>query len=380
MNKFGGTQQRLLAQAGLVAIIATAAPMAHAADRYSAFVIDTQTHEVLHDEAGDELRYPASLTKMMTLYMLFDELKQGRIHLNDKMSVSRHASRQAPTKLGLRPGHTIRVEDAIRGIVTKSANDAAVVVAERLGGSETHFAANMTSKAHQIGMGHTTFVNASGLPDMRQRTTARDIAVLSERLIEDFPQYYAYFQTPGMNWGRRYAANHNHLLGQVEGVDGIKTGYTNASGYNLASATIRNGRRVIAVVMGGQTASARDAQVAYLIENAYADLHARDATAPATASFASMPITKANVDFNANTLRLTTTAQDRIQYSAPAPGASSLIAGSALGASSLIAGSALGPSGGNSNAAKLNSAPGAPLGASAQGGAVDPLGESKGLF
>jgi D-alanyl-D-alanine carboxypeptidase len=250
------------------------------------------------------------------------------------MKVSKRASRAAPTKLGLKAGSTLKVEDGIKALVTKSANDAAIVIAEHLGGSEANFAANMTIKARAIGMTHTTFRNASGLPDMQQRTTARDMAVLSERLIQDFPQYYSYFQTPGMKWGKRYAANHNRLLGQVEGVDGIKTGYTNASGYNLASAVMRDGRRVIAVVLGGETASSRDNQMAYLIENAYLTLAKRGMLneGSSTASLATLPLNKTTVDLKNGSLRVQATTTDQIQYTAPAPAGSQVVGGGALGA------------------------------------------------
>ena len=329
MNKSGWSKIALV-QAGAVMMLGWGASAAHASDRYAAYVVDAQTHEVLYNEDADAARHPASLTKMMTLYMLFGAIDRGELTLDSRMPVSRHASRQAPTKLGLRAGQTLRVEDAIRAIVTKSANDAAVVIAERLGGSESAFAAKMTERAHTMGMINTRFVNASGLPNPRQITTARDIATLSEHLLVDYPKYYAYFQTPGMQWGRHYAANHNHLLGQVEGVDGIKTGYTNASGYNLASSVSRHGKRLIAVVMGGQTAASRDAQVAYLIENAYSELSARAAGAP-TATFAAMPITRAQVDFNSTDLRLTTTTHDSAQYTSPAPSGAAAIAGNSLG-------------------------------------------------
>ncbi len=283
---------RFFAPAGVILVTLSVAAGAEASERYAAIVIDTQTETVLHSEMADELRYPASLTKMMTLYMLFDQLERKQISLNERMTVSRFASRQAPSKLGLKAGATIRVDDAIRAIVTKSANDVAVVLAEKLGGTEAWFAAKMTAKAHAMGMKNTHFVNASGLPDPRQRTTARDMAVLSEKLLADFPQYYSYFQTPGMSWGKRYARNHNRLLGQVDGVDGIKTGFTNASGYNLASSVVRDGRRLVAVVLGGTTAAARDAQVAYLIESAYASLSGKPGVATATA----LPVTRVAVD------------------------------------------------------------------------------------
>lgn len=303
------------------------------AEKYSAIVIDAQTNEVLHAEMADDVRYPASLTKMMTLYMLFDAMERGEIKASDKMLVSRHASVQAPTKLGLRRGRTISVEDAIRAICTKSANDAAVVVAERLGGTEAKFAAKMTARARQLGMLNTTFVNASGLPDMRQQTTARDMAMLGERLFQDHPAYYSYFQTPGMRWGRSYAANHNRLLGKVDGVDGIKTGYTNASGYNLASSVSRNGVRLVAVVMGGETASARDAQVSQLIENAYATLDTRKANI----SVAQLTVNKVGIDAANNMMSSTLTRNDQSGYTVSLPSVAQAIAGAAAAAASVIA-------------------------------------------
>jgi D-alanyl-D-alanine carboxypeptidase len=189
----------------------------------------------------------------------------------------------------LRRNDSISVEQAIRALVVQSANDVAVMVAERLGGSESNFATRMTNRARALGMDHTRFVNASGLPDPRIRTTARDMATLSIALWRDFPQYYHYFQTPSYSWRGRGGRNHNRLLGSVQGVDGIKTGYTRASGYNLATSAVRDGRRVVAVVRGGETASARDAQVAYLIEGAYEELSRRRALDPNGVTFATRP-------------------------------------------------------------------------------------------
>jgi D-alanyl-D-alanine carboxypeptidase len=334
---------RLSLSAGAALAGLCAAPAAWA-DKYAAIVIDTQTNEVLHADAADDLRYPASLTKMMTLYMLFDALDRGEISLSDRMVVTRHASVQAPTKLGLRPGKSIKVEDAIRAVVTKSANDAAVVIAERLGGTEANFSARMTTRARNLGMLNTTFVNASGLPDLRQRTTARDMAVLGERLFQDHQKYYHYFQTPGMQWGRRYAANHNHLLGRVDGVDGIKTGYTNASGYNLASSVARDGRRLVAVVMGGATAASRDAQVAALIENAYQQLAIRKggvsgtlmASSDNAATLTTMPINRVTIDAN-GTVKSDLTRSDQASYTMSVPTVAQAIAGAAAAAASVIA-------------------------------------------
>jgi D-alanyl-D-alanine carboxypeptidase len=304
------------------------------AEKYSAIVIDTQTNEVLHADEADAIRYPASLTKMMTLYMLFDALDRGEIKLTDKMYVSRHAAVQAPTKLGLRPGGTITVDAAIRAVCTKSANDAAVVIAERLGKTEGGFAAKMTARARTLGMTNTNFVNASGLPNMQQTTTARDMAVLGERLFQDHKVYYHYFQTPGMKWGRRYAVNHNRLLGRVEGVDGIKTGYTNMSGYNLASSVSRNGTRLVAVVMGGQTAAARDEQVQTLIETAYATLAARQSE---KATLASLPVNRVTIDPVTGALSSDLTRTDKAAYTVTLPNVAQAITDAANAAAKVLA-------------------------------------------
>ena len=213
----------------------------------------------------DALRHPASLTKVMTLYLLFERLESGRLRLDTALKISEHASEQAPTKLGLKPGQTISVEDAIKGIVTKSANDAAVAVAENLGGDEDSFAKLMTQKAHALGMAHTIYVNASGLPDDDQVTTARDQAVLGRAIQERFPRYYRYFSTEFFVYHGEAMRNHNHLLGAVDGVDGIKTGFTRASGFNLLTSLHRDGRYLVAVVMGGPSASERDDRMRELI-------------------------------------------------------------------------------------------------------------------
>jgi D-alanyl-D-alanine carboxypeptidase len=184
------------------------------------------------------------------------------------------------------------VEQAIHGLVTKSANDVAVAVAEHVAGSEARFAARMTARARQLGMASTRFANASGLPDTSQVTTARDVAVLSQALIRDFPQYYTYFQTSDFSYRKVYARNHNALLGRVEGVDGIKTGYTRASGFNLASSAVRDGRRIFAVVLGGETARARDNQMAHLIDMAFETLHNTQTPTPPTITYAAMPVNR----------------------------------------------------------------------------------------
>lgn len=232
----------------------------------ASIVIDGNSGAVLEESNPDALRHPASLTKVMTLYLLFERLEAGKIRLDTPLAVSEHASEQAPTKLGLKPGQTIAVEDAIKGIVTKSANDAAVVIAENLGGSEEAFAAQMTQKAHALGMSRTTYVNASGLPDDDQITTARDQALLGRVIQERFPKYYRYFSTTAFSFHGRTIRGHNHLLGSVPGVDGIKTGFTRASGFNLITSVHRDGRFIVGVVLGGRSAFERDAHMRALID------------------------------------------------------------------------------------------------------------------
>ena len=228
-------------------------------------MVDGNTGQVLQASNPDALRHPASLTKIMTLYLLFERLDAGKIKLDTPLKVSAHAAEQAPTKLDLKPGQTIAVEDAIKGVVTRSANDAAVVIAENLGGSEDDFARLMTQKAHALGMSRTTYVNASGLPDDDQITTARDQALLGRAIQERFPRYYRYFSTPSFVYHGEAIRNHDHLLGAVEGVDGIKTGFTRASGFNLVTSVHRDGRFIVAVVLGGRSAFERDAHMRALI-------------------------------------------------------------------------------------------------------------------
>lgn len=242
------------------------------ADKYASIVVDMDSARVLHERNADDPRYPASLTKVMTLYMVFDALEQGRLKTTDRLPVSRAAAKQQPSKLGLRSGSTIRVEDAIRALVTKSANDVAVVFAEALGGTEKKFAVMMTDRARELGLDNTVFMNASGLPDTRQISTARDLARLAEAMYFDHRDYYAYFSTPRFTWRKRSYQNHNTLLNRVDGVDGIKTGFTNASGYNLMASAEREGHRVIAVMLGGSTGRSRDQHVTDLLEAAFLDI------------------------------------------------------------------------------------------------------------
>jgi D-alanyl-D-alanine carboxypeptidase len=260
---------------------------------YSAIVVDANSGNVMHSASPDEPRHPASLTKIMTLYLLFERLEAGTLKLDSQLPVSEHASVQAPTKLGLKPGQTIAVEDAIRGLVTKSANDAAVVVAETIGGDESDFAEMMTKKAHALGMSRTVYRNASGLPNDEQVTTARDQALLGRAIQERFPREYRYFSTPSFTYHGEAMRNHNSLLGQVEGLDGIKTGYTQASGFNLVTSVRRNNRHIVAVVLGGTSAGARDARMRTLIEQHIAAASPQH-TAPAIAEVTSAkPATRA---------------------------------------------------------------------------------------
>ena len=253
-------------------ILSTPAINAAAQEKYASIVINAETDEVLHARFADERRYPASLTKVMTLYMLFDALESGELKLNDRLRVSANADRQPASDLGVKRGSTIKVQDAINALVTKSANDVAVVVAERLGGTEDRFAALMTVKARTLGLTKTSFYNASGLPDERQITTARDMAKLAEAMLDNHGAYYHYFSNTKFSWGRKTYRNHNKLLGKVAGVDGIKTGYTRASGFNLMASSKRDGTRIIAIMLGGNSARARNTHVTNLIEAAYTSL------------------------------------------------------------------------------------------------------------
>lgn len=234
---------------------------------YSSIVVDVNSGAVMQATSADSPRHPASLTKIMTLYLLFERLEQGKLKLSNELPVSAHASSQAPSKLGLKPGETIRVETAIRAIVTKSANDVAVIVAEALGGDEPSFAKLMTAKARALGMTQTVYRNASGLPEDQQITTARDQAILGRAIQDRFPNYYNYFATRTFDFRGKSIRNHNHLLGVVDGVDGIKTGYIHDSGFNIVTSVRRANHHLVAVVFGGRTADARDARVRSLIDN-----------------------------------------------------------------------------------------------------------------
>ena len=246
---------------------------------FSAIVVDANSGQTLYSVSEDGLRHPASITKVMTLYLLFEALDRGSITLQTPISISEHAAAQEPSKLGLSPGETISVENAIKAVVTRSANDVAVAIAEAIGQTEDNFADMMTRKARALGMSRTLYRNASGLPNDEQVTTARDLTILGRSLEEQFPRYFHYFSTAEFNYGGKVIGNHNHLLGRVDGVDEIKTGYTQASGFNLLTSVHRDGRSLIAVVMGGRSAAGRDR----IMENLIAD-HLSEASTAHTAN------------------------------------------------------------------------------------------------
>ena len=234
---------------------------------FAALVVDANSGKVLYAKNENELRHPASVTKVMTLYLLFEQLEKGRMTLDTPIRMTAHAASMPPSKLNIRSGNTISTEDAIKALVTKSANDVAAAIADQLGGSEARFAEMMTAKARSLGMTRTTYANASGLPNPRQITTARDLVVLGRAIQERFPKYYAYFSTHNFRFAGASIRNHNNLLGRLEGVDGIKTGYTAKSGFNLLTSVRRDGQHVVAAVIGGTSAGSRDRIMAGLIED-----------------------------------------------------------------------------------------------------------------
>lgn len=280
--------RRLLASIALAAATAVA-PVASTAQaqipylqlsesqpKYAAVVVDAKTGEVLYAKRADSPRYPASITKVMTLYLAFEALAAGRLKLSDPVEMSPRAAAQAPTKLGLRPGETLTVEQAMQALAIKSANDVAVALAEKLGGSEARFAAMMTLRAQELGMRNTRFVNASGLPDSRQISTARDIAILSRAVMRDYPQYYKLFSQQSFTFRGVTMRNHNGLLGRMPGVDGLKTGYTNASGFNIAVSAVRDNRRLITVVLGAPSTATRNNNAEDLILTGFDVMSRRD--------------------------------------------------------------------------------------------------------
>lgn len=241
-------------------------------ERFAALVVDASNGQVLYEVNASETRHPASLTKMMTLYLLFDSLKRGRVNMDSLLPVSVKAASAAPTNISLMPGDRITVKTAIESLIVRSANDSAMVVAEALGGSQDGFADAMNRKARQLGMNDTRFYNPSGLPDARQITTAYDLARLGIALKRDFPEYYGYFSIREFTFRGREYTGHNRLLGRYPGADGIKTGYVNMSGFNLVTSVKRGNTRLVAVVLGGNTAASRDQQMMDMLDRTFASL------------------------------------------------------------------------------------------------------------
>ena len=243
--------------------------------KYAAIVMDASSGEVLYERNADATRYPASITKTMTIYLTFEALQSGRLKLTDAVPFSAHAAAQAPSRLGVPIGDSITVDEALRALTVKSANDVAVALAERVGGSESKFAALMTLRAQELGMSNTRYVNANGLPDSRQVTSARDIAILWRALMRDYPQYYHYFGVKSFNYRGATIVSHNDLLLRTPGVDGSKTGFTNAAGFNIVASAVRDNRRLITVVMGGDSKAARDAHADDLVDAGFVVLRRR---------------------------------------------------------------------------------------------------------
>ena len=259
----------LMLVVALVATPSTAPLLAQENTRYAAIVVDAETGEVLFARHADSRRYPASITKVMTLYLTFEALTEGKVKLDDVLTISPRAASQPPSKLGLAAGQTITLDDAMKATAVRSANDMAMAIAEHVGGSQDRFAAQMTLKARELGMTQTRYVNPNGLPDARQITSARDLAILARAVMRDYPQYYRYFGLHDWVYQGREYRNTNGLLRSQFGYDGLKTGYTNASGYNLAASAVRDGRRLITIVLGGRTTASRNAHVAELMETGF---------------------------------------------------------------------------------------------------------------
>ncbi|MDP1868014.1 MAG: D-alanyl-D-alanine carboxypeptidase family protein, partial [Bradyrhizobium sp.] len=286
---------------------------------FASIVVDANSGATLTANNPDAIRYPASLTKIMTLYLLFERLETGKLKLDSELEVSEFASEQAPTKLGLRPGQTIKVEDAIKGLVTRSANDASVVIAEAISGDVDDFAKLMTRKARALGMTKTVYRNPNGLPNSEQVTTARDQATLGRAIQDRFPRYYRYFATSSFVYRGHAIRNHNRLLGNVEGVDGIKTGYTRASGFNLVTSMRRGNRHLVGVVLGGRSGGSRDATM----RNLLAENLASGATKRTVAAITERGVSEANADVAeaaaASRPTQTVQAQGAIQVASAAP-------------------------------------------------------------
>src|SRR3954451_25294302 len=283
---------------------------------FSSIIVDGNSGATLSANTPDSLRHPASLTKIMTLYLLFERLEARKIQLDSEMEVSEHASEQSPTKLGLRPGQTIKVEDAIKGLVTRSQHDAAVVIAEAIAGDEDDFARLMTRKARALGMTRTVYRNASGLPDDSQVTTARDQSTLGRAIQDRFPRYYRYFSTNVFVYRGHAIRNHNKLLGRVQGVDGIKTGYTRSSGFNLVTSMRRGNRHLVGVVMGGRSGGSRDA----IMRNLLAENLEKGATRRTVAAITERNPADANADVAEAASRPTEMVQVNGAIAASEPG------------------------------------------------------------
>ena len=270
---------------------------ASAKPQFSAIAVDARTGKILFSKDIDGQRHPASLTKVMTLYVVFQELQAGRLKLSSELKISNRAASMQPTKLGLKPGATIKVEDAIKVLVTRSANDISAAIGENLEGSESNFAARMTRTARSIGMSKSTFKNASGLPNLAQVTTARDMATLSLRIQRDFPEYYHYFRISSFNYGKQTIRTHNRLLGRFKGTDGIKTGYIRASGFNLTTSAQRGKKRIVGVVMGGSSGSSRDKYMMSMLEKAFPKCVDGEmiVAAPGSSKGATVPVSKTAV-------------------------------------------------------------------------------------
>jgi len=270
-----------IAAALLPAVPVTASSL-YGQPKYAAIMLDAGSGEVLYARQADAPRYPASITKVLTLYIAFEAIAKGQLNLATPIFISKFAAAQHPSKLGLRAGSQIRVQDAINVIATRSANDIAVALAEHISGSEAAFAEKMTTTAHRLGMASSTFVNATGLPAARQLTTARDIATLSRALVRDYPKFYPVFSQVAVDYEGQEITNHNHLLSSLPGVDGIKTGFTNAAGFTLAASAAHDGVRLIAVVLGSPTRQARDDNVTTLLDSGFEVLTERSRGARVT--------------------------------------------------------------------------------------------------
>ena len=280
-SRQSATCVRQAAKIGLAVLLALGATLTHVSEAFAdkrvkaAIIVDANTNNVLYSQSADVLRSPASLTKIMTLYVLFAYMRAGRFTPETKLKVSKHAASQSPTKLYLKPGSTIAVKDAIKALVTKSANDAASVVAENVGGTEENFARIMTQTARNLGMKNTTYRNASGLPNKEQLTTARDQAILAMHIKQDYPEYYNVFETKYFAYNGRKYRNHNRLLFNYKGTTGIKTGYTRASGFNLTASVERGDKRLVGVVLGGRTGALRNAAMTSLLDKHWSKASSR---------------------------------------------------------------------------------------------------------